>query len=271
MPNDRWDEDDIIESDRRAPAYPELAVSLGIELVHGPSHVKGVVTGFTIGQRIVLEDRWGQSHEFKPFDGVFLHRGVRVALVPGKAPPRRVPQTASGSIDLGTVRAGRAKASRIWVEGIHDAELVERIWGDDLRVESIVVEPLHGADDLSARVTEFRPGPQRRLGVLLDHLVAGSKETRIAAVAADPNVLIAGHPYVDIWQAIKPAAAGIAAWPEVPRGIPWKEGVLDALGRTEEAGVFWRSLLSRVGSYRDVETPLVNAVERLIDFVMEPT
>ena len=32
----------------------------------------------------------------------------------------------------------------------------------------------------------------------------------------------------------------------------------------------WRRILASVSSYRDVETPLINAVERLIDFVTEP-
>jgi hypothetical protein len=267
MADNRWDTDDIIEADRRAAAYPELPVTVGLELTYGPTHTQGVVTAFTVGQRVVLEDRWGQLHEYKPFDGAFLREGKRVALVAGVAPIPEMRQTASGSVDPGSLRARRAEASRIWVEGIHDAELVEKIWGDDLRVESIVVEPLHGADELQSRVAEFRPAPQRRLGVLLDHLVSGSKESRIAAVAADPNVLIAGHPYVDIWEAIRPAVAGITAWPRVPRGVPWKDGVLAALGRDEDPATFWQSLLGRVTSYRDIETPLVNAVERLIDFV----
>ena len=130
-----------------------------------------------------------------------------------------------------------------------------------------MVEPLHGADDLAAAVREFRPGPQRRLGILLDHLVAGSKESRIAAEVTQDDVLITGHPYVDIWQAIKPAAFGIDAWPVVPRGQPWKEGVVSALGFQEETGRFWRGVLGSVSTYTDVETALVNSVEHLIDFV----
>jgi len=54
---------------------------------------------------------------------------------------------------------------------------VERVWGHDLRVEGVVVEPLHGIDDLSGRVAAFGTAPHRRLGVLVDHLVAGSKES----------------------------------------------------------------------------------------------
>lgn len=77
-------------------------------------------------------------------------------------------------------RARTALASRIYVEGRHDAELVEQVWGADLRVEGVVVEYLGGVDDLAAIVAEFNPGPGRRLGVLVDHLVTGSKEARIA-------------------------------------------------------------------------------------------
>jgi hypothetical protein len=162
-----------------------------------------------------------------------------------------------------------ARASRIWVEGVHDAALVERIWGDDLRVEGVVVEPLDGIDDLPARVRDFAPGPGRRLGVLVDHLEPGTKESRIAAQVAGPHVLCSGHPYVDIWQAVRPVAVGIPAWPRVPPGRPWKEGVCAALG-IAEPGQLWRRVLAAVRSYRDVETPLIGAVERLIDFVTDP-
>ena len=179
--------------------------------------------------------------------------------------------TASGSIDVGTVPARIARASRIYVEGIHDAELIEKVWGDDLRIEGIVVEQMEGADDLAHLVRSFQPGPRRRLGVLLDHLVEGSKESRIAAEVDDTNVLICGHPYVDIWEAIRPEVLGFDAWPQVPMGQPWKEGVLAALGATRDnAGTFWKKALNQVGSYKDLETPLINAVERLIDFVAVP-
>jgi hypothetical protein len=159
-----------------------------------------------------------------------------------------------------------ARASRIWVEGKHDAELVERVWGHDLRVEGVVVEPLDGVDDLPARVAAFAPGPARRLGVLVDHLVAGSKQSRVVARVTDPNVLVTGHPYVDVWQAVKPAAVGIAAWPVIGKGQPWKEGVCAALG-WGETWEGWRRVLAAVDSYAELEVPLLAGVERLIDFV----
>lgn len=264
----RWSAQDVLAADAAGRAYQKLQVVPGLELTHRPSRVSGAVTAFTAGQRIVLCDQDGNLHEFKPHAGVLLHKGKPVELVAGEwksdSPLR---YTASGSIDDGPTRAQTAKASRIWVEGIHDAELIERIWGDDLRIEGVVVEPLHGADDLPEAVRAFAPSRNRRLGVLLDHLVAGSKESRLANRINDSNVLICGHPYVDIWQAVKPDVIGIDSWPDVPSGRPWKEGVITALGQQGEPGRFWQVILHRVSSYRDVETPLINSVEQLIDFV----
>jgi DUF3097, C-terminal domain len=143
------------------------------------------------------------------------------------------------------------------------------VWGDDLRLEGVVVERLDGMDHLAATIDEFRPGPGRRLGVLLDHLVDGTKEARVAVAVRHPHVLVRGTPYVDVWQAVRPQAAGIAAWPEIPRGRPWKEGVIAALGRDVTPGEFWRSLLARVSTFADLDPTLVGAVEELIDFVTE--
>ena len=119
---------------------------------------------------------------------------------------------------------------------------------------------------LAALVRQFGPGPQRRLGVLVDHLVTGSKESRIVGQVSHPQVLVTGHPYVDIWQAVKPAAVGIAAWPVIPLGVPWKEGVCAALG-WGESWEGWRRVLAAVDNFADVEVPLLQSVEHLIDFV----
>ena len=176
--------------------------------------------------------------------------------------------TASGSVAADRSAGARvAKASRIWVEGKHDAELVEHVWGDDLRELGIVVEPLHGADDLAAAVREFGPAAGRRLGVLLDHLVAGSKESRIAGTVDDPNVLVTGHPFVDVWAGIRPKTVGLSTWPDVPHGQPWKEGLCAALGVPFDG--FWPRLRNQVKTFADLEPELVGAVERLIDFVAE--
>ncbi len=142
---------------------------------------------------------------------------------------------------------------------------MEKVWGDDLRVEGVVVERLDGIDGLAAAVDAFGPGPQRRLGVLVDHLVAGSKESRLAAEVSGPHVLVTGSPYVDVWEAVRPAAVGLDAWPTVPRGRPWKGRDCEALGEPEPARL-WRRILASGASYRDLETPLVVGRE-LIDFV----
>jgi len=168
-----------------------------------------------------------------------------------------------------------ASASRIFVEGRHDAELVERVWGDDLRIEGVVVEYLEGVDDLADHLADFQPGPGRRVGVLVDHLVAGSKESRIAAsIANGPtgrHVLIVGHPFVDIWQAVRPDRLGIVEWPRVPRNISWKHGVCQQLGwpHRDQADIAraWQHIKSRVSSYADLEPALLGRVEELIDFV----
>ena len=231
-------------------------------------------------QLMVLEDRHGRRRSFELGFG-FLVDGEPVELVAptASAAPAAPARTASGSVRVEGLRARTARASRIWVEGKHDAELVEKVWGHDLRVEGIVVEPLHGIDDLAGAVRDFRPGPQRRLGVLVDHLVAGSKESRIAAeVMASPgaagNVLIVGHPYVDVWQAVKPSALGLPAWPVVPRGQDWKTGILRGLGwphatQADVAGG-WQRILGRVRTYADLEPSLLGRVEEVIDFLTAP-
>ncbi|SCL24413.1 DUF3097 domain-containing protein [Micromonospora inyonensis] len=263
--------EDVLSGDwRRRRAVPEVDAEPDLVVEEADSGFCGAVVGFEAGA-VVLEDRHGRRRNFPLLPAAFLLDGEPVTLRrPTRAPvPAARRRTASGSIAVEGVRAQVAKASRIWVEGVHDAALVERIWGDDLRIEGVVVEPLDGIDALDAEVRAFAPGPTRRLGVLVDHLVPGSKESRIVARVDSPYVLVTGHPYVDVWQAVKPAALGIRAWPVVPPGRPWKEGVCAALGVAGPADM-WRHILSRVDSFADVETPLINAMERLIDFVTEP-
>jgi len=220
---------------------------------------------------VTLEDLHGQRRVFALGPGFHVDGRPVVLTRPRRSVPRTPGRTASGSVAVSGRRARVARASRIYVEGRHDAELVEKVWGDDLRGEGVVVEVLGGIDDLPALVAAFRPGPGRRLGVLADHLVAGSKESRIAAqVTRGPggeHVLVTGHPYVDVWQAVRPSVLGIERWPDVPPGRPWKDGVLEALGSRTEPGTAWRRILAGVHSYADLEPALLGRVEELIDFV----
>ncbi|MFD5747515.1 DUF3097 domain-containing protein [Streptomyces sp. NPDC127033] len=230
------------------------------------------------GPTVTLEDRFGKHRVFPMVARGFLLEGRPVTLVRprpggpggGAARPAAPARTASGSVAVPGARARVARAGRIYVEGRHDAELVEKVWGDDLRIEGVVVEYLGGIDDLPAVVAEFGPAPDARLGVLVDHLVPGSKESRIAAAVGGADVadvLVLGHPYIDVWEAVKPSSVGIRAWPKVPRGEDWKTGVCEALGWPANTGAAWQGILSRVHSYRDLEPALLGRVEELIDFV----
>ena len=215
--------------------------------------------------------RQGRDHKIRLRDGAFDVKGRRVTLARPKASSTAAAnRTASGSVAVPSAPARMARASRLLVEGVHDAELVEKVWGDDLRVEGVVVELLDGADNLHEIVRAFGPRSGRRLGVLLDHLVDDSKESRIAAGIDHPDVLVTGHPYVDIWAAVKPSVVGISAWPDIPKGQPWKEGICAALG-VDDPRLFWKKILNSVSSYADLQPPLVGAVEQLIDFVTEPS
>ena len=266
-----------VDGDWRARrAIPEVELATGMVVTHLGSRFKGAVVR-TEGDAVVLRSaNSGMERLFRLLPGAFSVEGRQVTL--RRPTPRRpdsagggaaAVRTASGSVAVPRGPAKVARASRILVEGVHDAELVEKVWGDDLRAEGVVVERLDGVDVLESVVAAFRPGPDARLGVLVDHLVAGSKEQRIAAAVTGPHVLVTGTPYVDVWQAIRPHVVGLESWPHVPRGRPWKDGICDALG-VHPAGALWKRLLGRVTTYADLEPALVGAVEALIDFVCPP-
>ena len=275
---------DVLATGRPRPGQrrpPRVAAERGLVVEESTAEFCGAVV-FCEKDAVTLEDRYGRRRVFPLSPAPFLLDGKPVMLVrpgpsagpggpgrPGRA-ARAPARTASGSIAAPPSRAKVARASRIYVEGRHDAELVERIWGDDLRDVSVVVEYLGGIDDLPAIVADFSPGPSRRLGVLVDHLVDGSKETRIAAAVTSPHVLIVGHPFIDVWAAVKPSVLGIPGWPRVPPGSPWKEGVLAAIGWPENTAAAWQRILRSVTSFADLEPEFLGRVEELIDFVTAP-
>ncbi|MFG2078423.1 DUF3097 domain-containing protein [Nonomuraea maritima] len=264
-------EGDVLAGNWRRPGkgkIPEVPAERDLVVEDADSGFCGAVVACD-KEAVTLEDRFGRRRLFPLAPAAFLLEGRPVTLVRPVAAATGPRRSASGSIAVEGLRARVARQSRIYVEGVHDAALVEKIWGHDLRVEGVVVEYLEGVDDLPAIVAEFGPEPGRRLGVLVDHLVPGSKESRIAAEITSPDVLVVGHPYVDIWQAVKPSVLRIPAWPEVPRGVPWKEGVIAALGWGIEPAQAWRKILGAVSTYADLEPELLGRVEELIDFVTE--
>ena len=278
---DRYGTDVLANNPHRKPRSREVPVEIGMVVEDAQTGYVGAVVRIEYG-RMELEDRNGRRKPF-PVGPGFLVDGKPVILTaPRKAAPAPRTRTASGSVAVPGAKAKVALSSRIYVEGRHDAELVEQVWGDDLRIEGVVVEYLGGVDDLVAIVEDFRPGPGRRLGVLVDHLVAGSKEARIAGEiqrvvrggSGGPNTLVVGHPFIDIWQAVKPERLGIPAWPSVPRGVDWKHGVCRALGwpHAGQADIAraWRRIRGRVRDWNDLEPALIGRVEELIDFVTQP-
>jgi hypothetical protein len=271
---------DVLATDWRKPKNGravEISADLGLVVEEVSTDMCGEIVKVDRDLRTVtLEDRRNKRRTF-PLGPGFLLEGRPVILAPPvqqKLPPKRT-RTASGSIAVEGVKARVARASRIFVEGRHDAELVEKVWGDDLRIEGVVVEYLDGIDDLSEHLRDFGPGPNRRVGVLVDHLVPGSKESRIAQAVmrseVGKHVLIVGHPFVDVWQAVKPQRLGKDAWPTVPRHLEWKKGVCQAWGwpHRDQADIAraWKHILGGVRGFQDLEPELLGRVEQLIDFV----
>jgi len=237
-----------------------------MSLLHRPTGIRGTLKKFT-GELVVLRDRKGGEHTFRNGPGTFAHLGDTVTLTRAATPGAKAPEmrrTAAGAMVADNAPARVARAARLWVEGNHDARMVERVWGDELRELGIVVEPLGGIDDLAAEVRRFGPGPTRHLAVLVDHLVPGSKERRLADSVVGPHVTVVGHPYVDIWQCVRPRSVGIESWPTVPMGEDWKTGICSRLGwGTPVDG--WRRVLSAVSTFADLEPVLCGAVEQAID------
>lgn len=268
---------DVLAGDWRASrrrVVPRIAATQDLVVEVTADGFCGAVVGVASGL-VELEDRGGRRRLF-PLGPGFLIDGADVVLDPPVRATEQAPRrTASGSYAAPESRARVARASRILVEGKHDAELVEKVWGDDLRAEGVVVEFLQGVDLLESALRAEPPSAERRYGVLVDHLVPGSKESRIAdAIARGPHgahVLIVGHPHVDVWQCVTPRAMGIDAWPAVPRGVDIKVGTCRALGWPSETPAdlarAWQRILGRVSSYRDLDPALLGRVEELIDFV----
>jgi len=269
---------DVFSNDphsRNRPTTVDIPVRLGLVIEDVESGFVGEVSRIEQhdGQTLMqLTDRYGMLRMFPLGSGYWID-GKPVNLIPPvAAQPAPSQRTASGSRHI-RHDTRVARGSRIWVEGRHDAELVEKIWGDDLRYEGVVVEYLEGVDHLITRLRTFNPSPSRRVGVLVDHLVPGSKESRLADAAHEQfsGVLVVGHPFLDVWQAIKPEVVGLSQWPEIPRGVDPKIASLGALGlphsTREDIAIGWQSILARVTDFRDLSPALLRCVEELVDFV----
>lgn len=275
----------------RRPRSQKVHIEYGMVLEDVASGWVGAVVRVekSGGQHIVeLEDRRGSRRSFPLGPGFWLEGKPIDAL------PPRVPITAaapasgltsmggraltnSGSVAGPREKAKVARASRIWVEGKHDAELIQHVWGEDLAHVGVAIQLLDGVDNLEEILVDFQPTNEVRAGVLVDHLVPGSKESRVADAIHQRwggSVLVLGHPFVDIWQAIKPERVGLTRWPDIPRHIDIKKGTLAALRLPHETqadiAIGWKKILGTVRNYKDLSPDLLGPVEALIDFVTEP-
>ena len=276
--DDRYDADPVarLRESRRPRAPRRIPARKGLWLEDAATQFYGRLVAAD-RSTVSLEDADGLRRAFAR-DTVFLDEEGAITLDFTKAAPTARARSASGSFLVKSAPARVARAGRIFVEGRHDAELVEKVWGHDLRVEGVAVLYLEGADHLDEVLDDFAPTPSRRAGVLLDHLVRGSKESRIAegivrSYGAD-GVRITGHPYIDVWQAVRPERLGMREWPVIPRGQSWKHGICAALGwpHDDQADIAnaWQRILGRVRDWRDLEPAMIGRVEELIDFVTEP-
>ena len=273
----------------RRPRSVEVPIEYGMVLEDISSGWVGAVTRVekSGGVHLVeLEDRRGRKRSFPLGGGFWLEGKPLIALPPKAAPAQKAPAlttaggralTNSGSIAPEKRVARVARQSRIWVEGRHDAELIQHVWGEDLADVGVAVQLLEGVDHLEEILEVFGPTKTVRAGVLVDHLVPGSKESRIAEAVSirwEDAVLVVGHPFVDIWQAVKPQRLGLQAWPDVPRGTDIKHGTLEYLGwphaNQTDIAQGWKRILATVRNYKDLEPALLGRVEELIDFVTQP-
>ncbi|MEX2532485.1 MAG: DUF3097 family protein [Nitriliruptoraceae bacterium] len=246
---------------------PEIEGTIGLMVEVASSNFAGTLTAIT-QREVTLVDRRGRERHFPRTEGAFIVNERRVTLMASPVATvsaRQPTTTASGSVRI-SHQAKTARPSRIYVEGVHDAALIEQVWGDDLRAAAIVVEPLHGIDDLASHVLAFGATPKRRLAVLLDHLTLGTKESRLKATINDPNVLIVGHDFVDIFAAVKPERLGVTHWPDVPRDEDYKQGLATRLGYANATELF-HAVIRAVRTWTDFDQSLIKSVEAALDFV----
>ena len=262
---------------RLAARYPAVAAEPGLLVLHRSSGFAGRVMSFG-PDRVALRGSTGLEKSFPVRPGDFAVDGRTVHLVAPTAPViddgpdlrggrvRRTARTASGSRKVDGAAARVARASRILVEGKHDAELLEKVWGDDLRVEGIVVEILDGIDHLAAAVGDSFPVRPVAWGYWWT--ISSRTARRPGSPRRSPILTCASWARRSSTSGKRSGrqAVGIDAWPTVPMGMPWKDGVCTALG-VEDPPRFWRRLLGAVSSWSDLDQSLVTSVEQLIDFV----
>jgi hypothetical protein len=68
---------------------------------------------------------------------------------------------------------------------------------------------------------------------------------------------------------VKPDRLGMARWPDIPKGLSWKDAMAAHLGAPDVASA-WLRVRKAARSWTDLEPALLGPVEALIDFVTAP-
>ena len=202
----------------------------------------------------------------------FLLDGRPVTLVrpAARRPAARGPgaRTASGSFAVAGAPARVARASRIWVEGVHDAAL---------RRTDLGRRPARrGRRGRTAR-RHRRPGRARARrsarpasgGSACSSTTSWPAARRRASSPSVPRTPTRARHRPPLRRRLAGGEADRARHRRVADGAArhrLEDGICAALGVSDPREM-WRRVLAGVDSYADVEVPLLRAVEELIDFV----
>lgn len=119
---------DIFTRKPATPTYPTQPATLGEVVEVLADGYVGAIVGHEKtydGDFIRLENNQGKTRLFKLRPGAFLVDGIRTTLT--KPQPAARPQRSnSGSTRVVNAPTKVAAPSRIWVEGVHDAAIVEK-------------------------------------------------------------------------------------------------------------------------------------------------
>ena len=250
--------------ERLAIRYPIVEARVGMRVAHRGSRFSGTVESVRSNE-VSIAGTTGLVRQFPLEPGVFVVDGAPVTLRRGPSKTTAAPRTASGSVAVPGARARTARASRIVVEGMHDAELLERVWGDDLRIVGVVVERLDGLAHIEAFLTDFQPGPSRQSACWSTISSPAVKRSGLPGAGRVPTCCSPAPRTSTCGQQFGRGCWGSNAGPRFRR-VSRSRKACAALGYDEPRDL-WNDLSRSVKSYKDLEVSVVGAVERLIDFV----
>jgi hypothetical protein len=210
---------DLEPAQPRRVTYPAVQAKPGLIIEHRPSGQVGFIVRADHAS-VVLRDKTGRDHALRYLPGAFVVDGTAVTLIP----PDRT--------------------ARLLIAGVEGAQLIEGMWGDELRAEGVSVQHFDPWQSVTDAIETWRPGPGRRLGVL-----TGARDPLDITMT---HVLVIAIPFPEIWLAVKPKVLGMTGWPNDPAATP--EPVR-------------QRLVGSVRGYGDLDPALVGAVEALVDFM----